>query len=137
MKNKLRIILESVIVGVLVFVLTVTNIFSSLDYIARDAMYQRARGIDSDIKIIGIDEKTLEELGPIQTWSRSYYAQLLDKLNEDEESKPLLVGFDIIFAGEAGEDDAVFARSAEDSGNVVAVIDLMYGNRAGENAKGH
>ncbi len=136
MKNKLRIILESVIVGVLVFVLTVTNIFSSLDYIARDAMYQRARGIDSDIKIIGIDEKTLEELGPIQTWSRSYYAQLLDKLNEDEESKPLLVGFDIIFAGEAGEDDAVFARSAEDSGNVVVVSHLMYGKRAEKNAKG-
>lgn len=79
------------------FLLTVWNLFSPLDYILRDGLYQRPRGVSGDIKIIGIDERTLERLGPVGTWSRSYYADLLDRLNEDEETRPLVIGFDIIF----------------------------------------
>ena len=136
MKKKFLVIYEMIIAGVLVFLLTALNIFSSLDYMARDALYQRARGIDSDIKIIGIDEKTLNELGPVQTWSRSYYGELLTKLNSSDETKPLLVGFDIQFSGETGEGDAVFVKAAEESGNVVIVNHLLYGKRPELNEKG-
>lgn len=127
MKNRIRIIIETLVVGLLVFVLTATNMFSALDYMAKDALYQRPRGIDGNIKIIGIDEETLATLGPIQTWSRRVYADVLFRLNEDEESKPAVVGFDIQFSGELDESDKDFVKSAKDSGNVVIVDHLMYG----------
>ncbi len=127
MKNKIALIIETIVVGLLVFFLTVSRFLSSFDFIFRDRLYQIPRGIDSKIKIIGIDEKTMEELGPMQTWSRDYYAQLLDKLNENNDAKPALVGFDIIFGGTVDEGDENFAEAVKNSGNVVVVNHLIYG----------
>ena len=70
MKSIIRDLLEAVIVWLLVLLMTISNLISPLDYIVKDALYQRPRGVSGDIKIIGIDERTLEELGPIGTWSR-------------------------------------------------------------------
>ena len=95
MKNKLHIIIETLLVGLLVFLLTITNILSPLENIASDSLYQIPRGIDSKIKIIGIDERTLEALGPIQTWSRENYAKLLNKLNKNADERPSVIAFDI------------------------------------------
>ena len=67
MKKSVRDILEALVVCFVTFVLTVFNLISPLDYILKDALYQIPRGISGNIKIIGIDEKTLEELGPINT----------------------------------------------------------------------
>ena len=126
MNKKVQIIIETLVVGLLIFLLTIFNGNSSLDYIARDRLYQVPRGIDSKIKIIGIDEKTMEELGPVQTWSRENYARLLEKLNENDDAKPALVGFDILFAGNVDEGDEVFARAVSESGNVIVVNHLLY-----------
>ncbi len=136
MKKKLQILAETLLVGFLVFILTVTNVFRFFDNMAKDSLYQIPRGIDSKIKIIGIDEKTMAELGPIQTWSRSFYADLLRKLNEQAESKPLLVGFDVLFSGnvDAGDDD--FTAAAAESGNVVIVDHLIYGRKLTTNEDG-
>ena len=136
MKKKLQILAETLLVGLLVFILTVTNVFRFFDNMAKDSLYQIPRGIDSKIKIIGIDEKTMAELGPIQTWSRSFYADLLRKLNEKAESKPLLVGFDVLFSGnvDAGDDD--FTAAAAESGNVVIVDHLIYGRKLTTNEDG-
>ncbi len=73
-KGIIKDFIESAVVFLIVLLLSVTNLLSPLDYILRDGLYQIPRGVDSRIKIIAIDEATLEELGPIQTWSRSYYA---------------------------------------------------------------
>ena len=59
MNKKFTTVIETIIIGALVFVLTFTNAFGALDYIAKDSLYQIPRGIDSNIKIIGIDEKSL------------------------------------------------------------------------------
>ena len=136
MKNRLHIIIEMLAVGLLVFVLTFFNLFSSLDYIARDSLYQIPRGIDSRIKIIGIDEKTMEKLGPIQTWSRENYAHLLEKLNENPEAKPMLIGFDIQLSGQVDGGDDIFAEAAAESGNVVVVNHLIYGKEYRKNDNG-
>lgn len=112
------------------FVDGVESIFP-LDYILRDGLYQRPRGVSGDIKIIGIDERTLERLGPVGTWSRSCYADLLDRLNEDEETRPLVIGFDIIFSGNVDEEgDQAFADRAEKGGNVVTASQLLYSEKA-------
>ncbi|MGN0367521.1 MAG: CHASE2 domain-containing protein [Wujia sp.] len=137
MKNIIRDILESIVVFLLVFLMTVTNLLSPLDYIVKDALYQRPRGVRNDIKIIGIDEQTLEELGPIGTWSRQIYADLLNTLNADEGSKPAVIGFDIIFSGNVDEaGDEAFAQAAKDSGNVVVASQLIYKEKSEINAEG-
>ncbi len=136
MKKTLQIFAETLLVGLLVFILTVTNVFRFFDNMAKDSLYQIPRGIDSKIKIIGIDEKTMAELGPIQTWSRSFYADLLRKLNEQAESKPLLVGFDVLFSGNVDEGDDNFTAAAAESGNVVIVDHLIYGRKLTTNEDG-
>ncbi len=132
MKQNLRYVFESVIVFVLIFIFSITNVFSSFDYIIRDRLYQMPRGVDNDIKIIAIDDRTLEELGPINTWSRQQYADLLDILNSNPEAKPSVIAFDILFSGYFGEGNTItegdinFANAAESSGNVVVVSQFKY-----------
>lgn len=142
MKKNVRNVLESLIIAVLVFFLTITNLFSSVDYMLRDMLYQIPRGVSGQIKIIAIDEKTLEELGPINTWSRQYYADLIHILNSDETAKPAVIAFDIIFSGYSGENatisdgDIAFANAAMESGNVVTASQMKYNERVEQNAEG-
>lgn len=137
MKQNVRLLIESVIVFGLVFILTVSNIFSPLDYILKDALYQTPRGVTSQIKIVAIDERTLEALGPINTWSREVYAQLLSRLNAEEEAKPLVIGFDIVFSGQAQQEgDDAFAQAAAASGNVAAVSQFVYSEKPERDADG-
>ena len=135
-KSNLLIVLETLLVGFIAFILIFTNSLSYLDLMARDKLYQIPRGIDSKIKIIGIDEKTMNELGPIQTWSRSTYADLLNKLLENEDSKPMVVGFDIQISGNVDDGDSEFVDAAKKSGNVVIVNHLIYGKRLEPNEQG-
>ena len=129
MRKNLLIVLEAVIAGLLVYLFTAFNLFSSLDYIARDRLYQVPRGIKSDIKIIGIDARTLEEYGPIQTWSRSRYADLVNKLNVDDTTKPCVIGFDILFSGYVDEGDTELVEAASKYNNVVVVSQLKYSKK--------
>lgn len=124
-----RLMLEAAIAFVMVFVLIVTNLFASIDYIVKDKLYQIPRGVSSDIKIIAIDDRTLEELGPIQTWSREKYAELIKYLNSNEQAKPAVIGFDITFSGNVDEGDEAFSKAARESGNVVVVSQFLYSEK--------
>ena len=110
-----------------VFLLTVTNAFSALDYMVTDRLYQVPRGVSGQIKIIGIDERTLEEYGPINTWSRSRYAELIKILTENKENEPSVIGLDIQFSGHMDEGgDAALPAAAEDYGRIVTVGQFVY-----------
>lgn len=125
----LRDLLEAVIVFALILFFTVSNLLSPFDYILKDKLYQIPRGVDSDIKIIAIDDKTLDELGPIGTWSRGVYADLIDILNSNDEAKPAVIAFDILFSGNVDDGDYRFADAAEKSGNVVVDSHFVYGTK--------
>ena len=130
MRKILLSIIETVIVGLLVFLLTVTNLFNALEYIARDSLYQVPRGIRSDIKIIGIDAKTIEEYGQIKTWTRDIYADLINILNVDDNTKPYVIGCDVLFDGNTDESgDTALVEAAAKYGNVVVVNQLEYSIR--------
>ena len=131
MRKNLQPVLEALAAGVIVFLLTATNLFSALDYIARDGLYQAPRGIKSDIKIIGIDAKTLTEYGRIDTWSRSIYADLINTLCVDDNTKPAVIGFDILFESEieGNDGDQLFSEAAAKHGNVVVVNQLSYSKK--------
>ena len=137
MKKGWIVIPEVLVAGLLVLIMTVTGLLSGLDYMVRDKLYQIPRGIDGDIKIIAIDEHTLNEYGPIGTWSRERYAQLIRVLNQNPDAKPALIGFDIQFSGEVDAGDAAFAEAVKESGNVVVVNQLIYDDRLVENEQGN
>lgn len=125
-----RDLVEATLVGLLIFLLTVINLFSSVDYMLKDALYQIPRGIDSRIKIIGVDDRTLEELGPINTWSRQNYADLIAQLNKDGVG-PEIIAFDILFSGTVEEvGDIAFAEAAKTAGNVITVQQFLYSEKA-------
>lgn len=124
--KKTRNIIEAVVVFALVFLLTITNLIAPIDYILTDALYQVPRGITNSVKIIAIDEATLETYGRIDTWDRSIYADVINMLNTYEDAKPAVIAFDITFSGEVSEGDHAFAEAAKNSGNVVTVSQLLY-----------
>ncbi len=136
-KTLLHHMTEAILVGILIFIMTITNLFSAFDYMLKDAAYQIPRGIDTKIKIIGVDEKTIEELGPIQTWSRDVYARLLRQFAQVEGCKPVVIGFDILFSGEVdAQDDLAFAQMCEQMGNVVTASQFVYKEKGEINEKG-
>lgn len=90
------------------------------DTIVSDAWYQSPRALDGQIIVIGIDDKALEEIGPYSTWTRSVYAEALEKLAQDPERLPAVVAIDALFLDASDpESDARLAAAAEKLGNVV------------------
>lgn len=79
------------------------------------------------IYIIGIDDKTLEQYGPVNTWSREIPAKLVSLLNGADNVRPAVIGFDVIYSEEADrEADDSFAKVCGEAGNVVAAISFSF-----------
>lgn len=99
----------------------------SLDHILTDRLYQQPSVTSPCIKIIKIDEKTLEALGPFNTWDRNLSADLVEKLTEDPKSTPAVIAFDILYISEMEpEGDTRFAAACEKAGNVITGANLVY-----------
>lgn len=123
MKKNVILTLEILLIGIVTFIFCYTDIFYSLDSLYKDKLYQQPRSVDPTIKIISIDEKTLEALGPFGTWPRSTYAEILEILGE----YPAVVGFDIMLLGTIDEaDDAIFTEALKERDNVVLASHLVY-----------
>jgi adenylate cyclase len=69
----------------------------------------------SKIVIVGIDDKSLADLGQFQSWPRSDYAQVVDNLSK---AGARAVAIDVLFS-EAGTGDAELAQSVAAAGNVI------------------
>ena len=129
MKNKsvLKTALLTAAVFVLVFVLSVSQILFSLDKLISDPLYQSSAVPDRRIRILAIDEKTIAAYGNPSGWSREIPAKLVGLLDEDSESAPLLIVFDVMFIGERdASGDAAFAAASAAGGNVVTASNIVY-----------
>ena len=82
-----------------------------------DALYQGTEPV-KEVVVIGIDDKSLEELGQLSLWPRSNHAQLIDVLAQAEAR---VVAFDILFA-EPTPDDEQLANSMNNAGNVLLPV---------------
>ena len=90
------------------------------DWTVSDALYQTPVGTDGKIVIIGIDQKALETYGPYQEWCRAGIARTLDILNAGPDSRPAVIGIDVLFSGGTDpQTDRALAEAAERGGNVV------------------
>jgi adenylate cyclase len=86
----------------------------SSDFLYRADSNQRAEP-DNKIVIVAIDDKSLEQLGRLSSWPRSYHAQLINTLAENGAR---IIAFDVLFSEPAPDDDELVA-SMKQAGNII------------------
>lgn len=120
MNKKIDYVIGLTGVGILVMMISMGMLFEANQLIADTLYQQNLRGVSSDIVTIGIDMRSLDELGAWGTWPRSILGKLVQILNESETGAPAVIGLDIYFAGETNPtDDTFLAEVAKTYGNVV------------------
>lgn len=103
--------------------------FSALDAMASDAFYNRPGATDGEIVVIGLDQRALDELGPMP-WPRYYMADALFYLNSDPDNMPAAIGIDVLYVGESADPDAdsALAEACALGGNVVVASAATFGS---------
>lgn len=99
------------------------HVVSSVGNIFYDQIQLRQQApVSRDILIIGLDDKSIGELGgwPL---SRNHYAQFLKKL-ADEQNQPKKIGFDVLFLDPKPEDTA-FAEQLKRH-HVILPVEFRY-----------
>lgn len=92
-----------------------------------DKLNQRETVTNKKIYIVGIDDKTLEQYGPVNTWSRKIPAKLVTILNGTGDVRPAVIGFDVIYSEEVDKEaDDYFATVCGEAGNVVAAMSFSF-----------
>ena len=105
-----------------------SGLFYEMDNRLSDALYQERRGTDARIAIVGIDQRSLEALGPFGTWDRRILAQTVSYLNQGD-IRPAVIGLDVLLAGETGtEGDLLLAEAAGTGENVVTAAAGTFGS---------
>lgn len=135
-KKRISFFCVGCVLVVLAWLVSYTQILYSADKLLSDWLYQKSSSSEPAIKLIAIDERTMQEYGDLKTWNREIWAQLVEKLNEGEK-KPAVIGLDIMFIGETdSQSDADFARLCAEGQNVVTAANVVYGERVGKNTQG-
>jgi len=129
MKNTVKImwkVIIPVVLALLTLFLCWSQVLYSFDKIFSDMCYQTPTTANKNIAIIAIDEKTLQEYGKIETWSRSRYAQLIELLNQNADEAPSVIAMDIIYAGTTDDAaDSEFVKACGKAGNVITAVDVV------------
>ena len=117
--------------------LAASGLLSGADGAASDAFYQRTGATDGEVVVIGIDQRALEELGPMP-WPRSYMAEAIEYLNADPDARPAVIGIDVLYIGESADPDAdaFLVEAAEEYGNVVFAAAASFGSELVKNEDG-
>lgn len=126
-KDLLKRLASSLAVMALTFLLLFTNLFYTWDKIALDSLCQNGAVPDNRIFILAIDDKTLQEYGPMNKWGRDISAQVVRALNQSEEVRPAVITFDIMYIENADEQtDTEFAAVCKEAGNVITAFHLQF-----------
>ena len=135
---KIKRLLVCLLCGVLTFLSVYTDGFKSIDKTAEDVLYHQADKIAGNIKIIKIDDKTMNQLGDFSTWQRDVYAELVEKLCVSEEVRPAVIAFDMLFSSEKNkETDDRFAQACEKYNNVVTGFSYVFTKEVAADAEGN
>lgn len=125
-----------IVIALLAGIICFTQILYSTDKMLSDPLYQTPTASNRSIKILAIDERTMQEYGDMKTWNREIWAQLVEKLNEGEID-PAVIALDIMFIGEADESsDERFAKACAEGQNVVTAVNAVYGEQLSTTAEG-
>ncbi len=100
-------------------IITSGGALNRLDLVASDAYYQQPRNFTPKVLVIGIDNDTINELGPYESWNRDIIAQAINILNESG-SKPAAIGIALSLPKTPYPDrNKALIEAAQASGNVV------------------
>lgn len=136
--KKLKRFLASLLAGIVAFLAVFLNLLSAADKASEDVLYHHASGTRGEIRIIKIDDKTMNKLGDISTWDRSVYTNLLNTLCVSEEIRPAVVGFDILLSSEKdAKTDKEFAEICKKYGNVVCGFSYVFSKELQEDESGN
>ncbi|MGN0350515.1 MAG: CHASE2 domain-containing protein [Roseburia sp.] len=126
-KKTIKSALSVLLVFVITFLLIYTNVFYSWDKMVSDWLCQTGRVPDSRIYILAIDDKTLEQYGPMNQWSRDIYTNTVEILNQDADRAPAVICFDIMYLEDTDTKvDTAFADACAKGGNVVTAMNLQF-----------
>ncbi len=135
--KKFKRFVASFLAGLVAFLAVFLNLLSTVDKSAEDVLYHHSSDTMGQIRIIKIDDKTMNKLGDISTWDRSVYTKLLDTLCVSEEIRPAVVGFDILLSSEKDpETDKEFAETCKKYGNVVCGFSYVFSKELQEDENG-
>lgn len=99
----------------------------TFDSLLCDHLYTRLGRVGKDIKIIAVDEETLDAYGNYNLWSREKMAELVETLYADETAMPALLAFDFLFTGDAEKQtDDRLADACKKHDNLIAASSLVY-----------
>jgi adenylate cyclase len=90
----------------------------SNDVLFQTGSYHQASQTDKSIVVIGIDDKSLDQLGRFSSWPRSYYAKVVEILTAQRSR---VIVFDILFSDPAPDDPAL-SLAMQTAGNVVLPV---------------
>lgn len=126
-KEMVRKAIIAMIAIIVTFILGAMGSFYSFDKILADRWYQKPTPTNPQIKIIAIDEKTLQIFGDMKTWNRSIPADLVNILYAREEYAPSVTVFDIMYISDMdSENDLRFAKSCQKAGSVITAVNTVY-----------
>lgn len=83
--------LASVLIAALCAGILQLELLHRPDSALADALYQRPKTANSDIMLISIDQKSLDELGPFVSWGRALMGDVIEILNEQPEYQPAVI----------------------------------------------
>ena len=134
--KKYRFLLWIAIAVALIFVAMHYDILYTADMFVTDHLYAHYDGPEQNIVVIGIDEETISKYGNLTLWSREKTADLINKLYENEENAPAVVGLDIMFVDHFDEEaDAKLVEACKGRNVVVATNVVKRGETEEVNGK--
>ncbi len=135
--KKTRKILICAAGALMIMILAMAGVVDRLDQWIQDTVYQRAKSLDGQIVVIGIDDEALNRLGSYGTWDRHIMAKALEALNSDPERKPAVTAIDTIYTGQTDPDaDEHLVKAAKELGDVVVASFGVLGDKIIEREDG-
>ncbi len=121
-------LIAAILVAAVFTIIAASGILSRPDGVVSDALYQSNGITDGEIIVVGIDQKALDELGPLP-WPRSIVADAVNYMNRSE-NKPAVIGLDVLYVGESSDPsaDAYLADVAAYGENVVTASAATFGS---------
>lgn len=126
----------ALIPALIVYILIIKEPFFGIDAMLCDLVYSQMNGTGDEIKLICVDEETLDAYGTFSEWSRDKSAQLLNWLYEDEDTQPAVVAIDIMFVGETDASTDERLADAAKGKNVVTTTNLVFRGKTQYNTDG-
>lgn len=128
--KKIGICIISLFFAILAGACSYHQLFNNVDHQITDAIFQsiNTTSEQTKIKIIAIDDDTVDRYGNSQNWSRMHLAEIVNKLNASDQDAPQIIGIDFNLDGAKDPTgDQALTKICEKYKNVCAGVNFSIG----------